>query len=111
MMDILKNFDLDTFILVTCSLIVAYALWSWHSDKHVKFDIKTLILDDKGNFSVYYVAQILSLMTSTWILIYQTRHGILTEWLFTGYMVAWAGMGVAGKWMDNKNNQPPSDSK
>jgi len=105
MIEAIASVGLETWILIACSAIGLFAISKWHNDDSIKFDLKTIVLDDKGNFSVYHVAQLLALFTSTWIIIYQTRHGALTEWVYTGYMVAWAGMGVAGKWMDAKNNQ------
>lgn len=71
----------------------------WHIREDTAFDLRTaLMVDDK--FSLYKVGQLLALLTSTWIIIYQTRHGQLTDWLFTGYMLAWSGANLFSKYLD-----------
>jgi hypothetical protein len=83
-----------------CALLMILGFWQ---GKHDEFDLRWLIVDTKTHrVSLFKLGQLVALLTSTWALVYQTRHDHLTEWLFTAYMIAWAGANVANKFVDRK---------
>lgn len=100
MNNILATLDLETLVLGISSLLFIIFLITAHSSKVQPFDIKTTIVDESGRFSLSKFGQLVALMVSTWVLIYQTRHNNLTEWLFIGYMSAWAGANLLNKYLD-----------
>lgn len=77
-------------------------LLSWHLNKNNSIDLKTILVKD-GELSLSKLGQLIALLVSTWIIVYQTRAGLLTEFVFTGYMVAWSGANLASKWIDRGN--------
>jgi len=78
-------------------------LWTWHHDDS-NFSIKSIVSDDNGKFSLSKTGQFVSMLVSTWVIVYQTNHGVLTEWLFTGYMLAWAGANAYKQYLSTKTN-------
>jgi hypothetical protein len=101
-MEFLKTVDLDTVVLAFCSFIIIVFVLSWHKDKASNLDIRQLLMkDDRLNLGK--AGQLIALLVSTWILIYQTRKGMLTDWLFTGYMIAWSGANLASKYIDTRS--------
>lgn len=93
----------DTVILITGVLLVLITLVVWHKDES-RFDLKEIIVDTETNtVSLYKLGQVLALLISTWVLINETRAGRLNEFLFTMYMVSWAGANSLNKYIDNKN--------
>jgi hypothetical protein len=90
--------NLDTTILALASLFLAILLWLWHTDKDTPFDLTALFIDSRTKrVSLMKVGQAIAMLTSTWVLIYETRQARLSEWLFIGYMVAWSGANLANK--------------
>lgn len=67
-------------------------LWSWHRGTNNSFNLRDLVTD-KGTqrASLGKFGQFIALAFSTWILVHETLLGRLSEWLFTSYMLAWAG--------------------
>ncbi len=100
---IISSLNLDTIVLMLGSLTFAFLLVQWHKDDS-QFSIKSVIADPEGKFSLSKFGQFVSMITSTWVVIHQTRAGTLTEWLFTGYMIAWAGANAFSKYLENKRN-------
>ena len=93
----------ELFVLSAGTIVFLCIMWWWHVKKNIEFDVKDIFIDGRSKrFSLAKLGQFVAMLVSTWIIIYQTRHGLLTEWLFTGYMVAWAGANIAGKWLDIK---------
>ena len=87
-----------------CALLMILGFWQ---GKHDEFDLRWLIVDTKTHrVSLFKLGQLVALLTSTWAVIYQTRHDRLTEWMFTAFMVAWAGANVANKFVDRKPPEP-----
>lgn len=92
---------LDTatlLIAAACAIgVVAY----WHMSPASDFDMKWMLVESTtGKVSIYKVGQATALAVSTWVLVNETRAGRLNEWLFCGYMVAWAGANLASKIID-----------
>lgn len=98
-MNFLQTLDLETIILGIGSIIFLIFLVKAHLSEN-PFDIKSTITDETGRFSLSKFGQLVAMITSTWVLIYQTRHAALTEWLFAGYMAAWAGANLLNKYLD-----------
>ena len=96
-----KPLDIATAILLIIMIVITYMVYKWHTGKN-SLDARSLFLDDTEKMSLGKTGQFIAMVISTWVIIYQTRAGLLTEWLFAGYMLAWAGAGVAGKMIDKK---------
>ena len=99
-MSFLLDIKPETVVLFLGSLLFVALLMLWHTNKEVDFDVKSALMRE-GKFSLSKLGQLVALMTSTWVVIYQTRHGLMTEWLFTGYMLAWSGANLLGRYLDN----------
>ena len=70
----------------------------WHMSSKSKIDLQYLFLDtDTNTFSIYKFGQIICLGASTWVLVRETNHDRLNEWLYAGYMLAWTGVNIANK--------------
>jgi hypothetical protein len=108
-MDFLKTLDIETIVLAFGTLLFLVFLVKWHVDSENDLDIRSAFMKD-GKLSLAKSGQALALIVSTWVLIYQTRNNRLTDWLFTGYMVAWSGANMASKYLDTKNPQYTSGS-
>jgi len=73
-----------------------------------RFDLRATISDEKGNPSIHKIGQLTALVLSTWILVYTTIHGALSETMFGTYMGIWAAAQAADKWLSRSNpNGPP----
>jgi len=90
--------DFDTLTLIAGLLIFISILFVWHVSKKTPFDLQYALIED-GKFSLSKFGQFVALGVSSWVMVYQTRHGQMSEWLFTGYMLAWAGANFASKWL------------
>lgn len=94
----LTSTDLDTFVLMVASLCFVILLWGWHSAEGVRFNLTELVTDSRTHrVSLSKCGQLFALLVSTWILIHETRAARLSEWLFIGYMAAWAGANSINK--------------
>lgn len=83
-----------------CVLLGVLIAWQMKDDQ---FDLRYLLVDSQTNkVSLFKLGQLLALLTSTWALIYETRTGNLTEWLFLAYIATWSGANVASKIVDRK---------
>jgi hypothetical protein len=68
------------------------------------FDFRRSLLDPTGDsISFSRLGQLVCLVASTEVLFYLAVKGKLAEWFFVGYMAAWAGVAVYGKWQDAQN--------
>lgn len=78
-------------ILWAWLFVFIFILAYWHK-KGSDFDFRKACTDTKtGKISFEHLGQLVALFTSTLLLVHETTKGHLTEWLFTGYMVVWAG--------------------
>ena len=85
-----ENFGLALLFVI---LIFAWILYRWHrSDK--KFDLSDLLMEN-GHVSKIAVAFMLTLLVTSWIMIYLTSMGKLTEGYLTIYAGAWIAPIVA----------------
>lgn len=89
----------------TLGLLITLAVWHRTSDD---FDLRWSVVDNStGRVSLFKVGQLIALLASTWVLVYQTRTDHLTDWLFLAYIATWSGVNVANKWVDSKAPLPP----
>lgn len=106
--DLLNQINLETVTLYIGAFIAFYILAQWHFSKDNTFDLKSSI-SDEGKFSLSKFGQLTALVLSSWVLVYQTRHNALTEWLFMSYISTWAVANGFSKYLETK--KPPSESK
>ena len=98
------NLGSDTLALIFFATVLCAFLIYWHLDSSTRFDIRDLMVDKKTQrLSLYKIGQFFALLVSTWVLIYETRNGRLSEWLFIAYMAAWSGANLANKYLDRTN--------
>lgn len=87
-----------TLLIFTGFGLMLLVVWHRHPDN---FDLRHLLMDSKTDrVSLMKCGQLFALLVSTWVLIRETNHDRLTEWLFAGYMLTWAGANVARRWID-----------
>jgi hypothetical protein len=97
----LQDTNLETIVLLLAGIAVVIILAGWHI-KDSAFDVSQIVTNADGTFSLSKFGQLVSMLVSTWIIIYQTRHGLLTEFLFSGYMISWAGANAFHKYLESK---------
>jgi multisubunit Na+/H+ antiporter MnhB subunit len=102
------NFNSGSFaeiVLIISFIGILILLYSWQRNKDDSFDLRDLLINpDTGKIGLFKVGQLISLAISTWIIVYQTLNSSLTDWLFTGYMVSWAGASLVNKALDIKKD-------
>jgi hypothetical protein len=109
--------NLNTWLLIITVMVLLVVVIRWHLDPRTRFDLRDMMVSSQSKeVSVYKVGQLIALLVSTWVIVYETREKRLTEWLFTAYMIAWGGVNMAQKWIDRdaKPAPPatdPTDSK
>ncbi len=96
----------DTWVLIVATVVVLISAWLWQRDSTNKFDLLDLISGDDGKLSLSKTGQLVALLVSTWGFVALTRADKMSEWFFTGYMLAWAGANIASKALDIKKGQP-----
>ena len=92
--------------IMTTVVIVIYIFilvkWQVSVDS---FDMRSVLVDGRtGTVSLHKFCQVTALLISTCAIMHELFNGRLTEWLFAGYMVAWAGSNAVSKWIDSKND-------
>lgn len=93
------------FLTVAATLLVALVL-KWHMSKDSNLDLQYLFIDTETKmFSIFKLGQVIALFVSTWVLIRETNHDRLGEWLFTAYMLAWGGVNIANR-IISKSSEP-----
>lgn len=95
MNEIKSALTLDTLALLVATVIVMVSAWMWQRRKDNKFDLLDLVSDGQGKLSLFKTGQLVALLVSTWGFVALTRAGLLSEWYFAGYMLAWAGANIA----------------
>jgi hypothetical protein len=99
-----KALDVPSTFVFMWLLGLTYLLMLWHTSKG-PFDFRRALLDPyTREVSFSKLGQFVSLGVSTAIIVHQTVKGLLTEWLFIGYMSVWAGAFVASKFADMKQS-------
>ena len=59
-----------------------------HQDKANPIDLKDLVIDQSGKIGGSQMRLNIAFLIASWILIFQTLNGALSEWLFAGYLAA-----------------------
>ena len=94
--------DLPSVILMVSMSLLVVVLAKWHSD-NTEFDFRKALIDPSTSvISFGRLGHFVCLVTSTAVLLHQTAKDSLNDWLFIGYMAAWAGTFVASKALDIK---------
>lgn len=89
------------------SVIGLLTIWQMKDDS---FDLRWLIVDnEKKTPSLFKLGQMMAMLASTWAMIYETRHGRLTEWLFLAYICVWSGVNVANKVAEKFKQKEPQE--
>ena len=92
--------DVPGVIVAVLAAFVTGVLFRWHSDG-TRFDLRHVLIDlATDRVSLHKFGQFVALIVSTAVLWYEMMHARLTEWLFTGYMLTWAGTALAKRWID-----------
>lgn len=94
--------ELILLLLVGLSVVVAF-----RSQAQADFDWAEIIRDDTGKLSAYRLAVIISLVVSSWVLIYLTMHAVhdnedidsLFNW-FALYLGVWSGSKIIDRLFD-----------
>jgi hypothetical protein len=88
---------------VVSALVAALVLIVWTRPQTF-----AVLLDKESNFpSLGRQGQFTAMVISTWVLVTITLNGTLAEWLFVGYMFAWAGAQFGSIWLKLKAQAPP----
>lgn len=95
-------FGLVMILLVILAGIMAYR--TSHSTKS-KFSLDEAFLDAHGKTSVPRIGQFAALAVSTWGFAYLIIDGKMSEFYFSGYMLAWVGNGIGHKWLDKPKEE------
>lgn len=88
----------EVFALSAAGGLAFLFVLRWHLSKDSRLDLQYLLIDtETKQLSIFKLGQVLALFVSTWILIRETNHDRLNEWLYAGYMFAWAGVNIANR--------------
>lgn len=98
------NIPAVLFGLGNAGFVTVLLLWH-HGDN--KFDFRETLIEN-GKISLSRLGQLTALVISTEVIVYQTIKGQLTEWLFTGYIVTWAGTYIANKFSPKDKADVPA---
>lgn len=89
--------DLDFWelLLLFMFFMLARLLWKAHTATGNNFDIKYLLIDEgTSRVSLKKLGALLALLTSTWIVLFMTVKGSITESILGLYLFVWAGVYV-----------------
>lgn len=86
----------DALLLaLICALLIVLGFWQRKDDE---FDLRWILVDTKTNkVSLFKLGQFLALIVSSWVLIYMTRSGKMTETIYGLYIATWSGVNVLNK--------------
>jgi hypothetical protein len=85
-------------ILYALAGVLGVVVVYWHLSAKSGVDLQYLLLDtETKKFSIFKAGQVMALIVSTWIMVRETNHDRLSEWLFTAYMFTWAGSNLANR--------------
>jgi hypothetical protein len=71
--------------------------WKAHSDPNSKIDFSDLFIDQSGKIGGSQMRLNLAFGVSTWVIVFYTLNGTLSEWLFTAYLAAFVYDRVASR--------------
>lgn len=94
-------------VLVFMLLMMSRLLWRAHTATGNNFDIKYLLIDERSErVSLKKMGALLALITSTWIVLYMTVKGSVTESILGLYLFVWAGVYVTPQTVAAWRNPP-----
>jgi hypothetical protein len=103
--------DVPGVVVVCIAAWVLVVLVRWHTEDS-RFDLRHVLIDARTDrVSLHKMGQFVALVVSTMVLWYEMMHSRLTEWLFVGYMVTWAGATLAKRWIDKPAAGGPSSEE
>lgn len=103
--DVMSVIDIPGVLFFIFGLFMIVVMSMWHRDNS-HFDFREALLDPlTKNISFTRLGQFVCLGASTALLCYEATKGRLSEWLFIGYMAAWAGSYAYGKYIDSKSQK------
>ena len=106
-MEFINALSLNTIVLIIGIVWIIAAMTYWHRREKDSLDLRQMMMRG-GKLSLAKLGQLIALLVSTWVIIYATTHAGLTEWLFTGYMLAWSGAHLVQRYIDRgKPDDPP----
>lgn len=97
----IQDLNIETIVLLIGAAVAMIILVIWHL-RNNSFDASQIITNADGTFSLSKFGQVVSMLVSTWVVIYQTRHGLMTEWLLTAYLLTWTGANGFTKYLESK---------
>lgn len=66
------------------------AIWKIHTNKNNSVDLSELFLDrTTGKIEGSKLRMNLAFFVTSWVVVYVTLNGAMSEWLFAGYLAAW----------------------
>ena len=99
----------ENLFLSIAATLVTVLVFYWHVSKTSQIDLQYMFVDTETHqFSIFKFGQVLALFASTWVLIRETNHDRLNEWLYGGYMLAWAGVNIANKYVTKDKSHDPA---
>lgn len=94
-------------VLVVMFFMMARLLYQAHTATGNNFDIKYLLIDERTeHVSLKKMGALLALITSTWIVLYLTVKGSVTESILGLYLFVWAGVYVTPQTVAAWRNPP-----
>lgn len=96
------------FGLIMLLLVILAGIMAFKATRSTKskFSLTEAFLDRNGKTSFARIGQFSALAVSTWAFIFLTLEDKLTEWYFTGFMLAWVGNSLGHKWLDKPKETP-----
>jgi hypothetical protein len=83
------DFNWMGLFLIAAISAMLFIIWRFHAARdRPDFDVTDLFMH-RGRLDKVACAWVGSFLATTWVLIYQTFRGGLTEWLFAAYLTAW----------------------
>lgn len=88
----------ETLLFSAAAGLIGIVLAYWHLSSQSKLDLQYLFIDTETKmFSIFKFGQMVALFVSTWVLIRETNHDRLSDWLFGGYMLIWTSANIANR--------------
>lgn len=93
------------FILVFVLIALLYSLVRRDRSASSNIDLEDLLIGEDGRFSKAAAVMLGSFLLTSWVIVYLTLQGKLTEGYFTAYIGAWVVPTVV-KLISSKSNNP-----
>ena len=90
---------LGIMVLLACAI-----LWNIQRDRDNQVDIKDLICRD-GHIDESKFMRFTAFVVSTWGFVYLIIDQRFSEWYFAGYITAWAGNALIGKYLSDRTGK------